>query len=174
MATQLTIFETPSTETADKICRLLAGQEPGAREMGIIQARQQQLSLWALLIRHIRTAHEKDFKKVWNGFERNGEMVYYKSQFGRAEIALLEDGDGQLCLNNSILYTSGPDDEFGDKLTDKYINYAAQHIKNNNIYFNNLINGIWKSNISIWTKLPCFKLERRKNSTRNGKDKNEN
>ena len=144
MATQLTIFETPSTETADKICRLLAGLEPGAREMGIIQARNQQLSLWALLIRHIRTAHEKDFKKVWNGFERNREMVYYKSQFGRAEIALLEDSAGQLCLNNAIIYTSGPNDEFNDKLTARYINYAAQHIKNNSMYFNNLISGTWK------------------------------
>lgn len=168
MATQLSIFETPSTETADNICRLLAGQEPGAREIGIIQARQQQFSLWALLIRHIRTTHEKDFKKVWDGFERTGEMVYYSSQFGRAEINLAEDNAGRLYLNNAILYTSRPDDEFSDKLTARYINYAAQHIKNNSIYFNNLINGIWKSNISIWTKLPCFKLERRKNSTRIG------
>jgi len=136
---QLTIFPTPDTSTADKITRLLAGAEDGQRALGCKLAKQNGFELSGLLIRHIKKTHEKDFKKVWATFERNGVMVYYKSHFGKSDFCLAEYNNGQLVFAGTVLYSTVPDDKFGDKLTNKYVNLACTHIRNNSYYFNNLI-----------------------------------
>lgn len=144
-ATQLELFEPGlRAEEADKIAALLAGSEQGYRSMGLTLARQKNAEPWALLVRHINQNHEKDFKKVWDGFERTGEMVYYDSHFGCTRIKLLEDETGRVHINGHVLYVSGPDDEFGGELTRKYIRLACAHIASHPIYFNAQINGTWK------------------------------
>lgn len=143
-AMQTTLFEITTAEDAGKIVRLMSGEESKTRALGIQLARNKQVSFLALLKIAIRQKWNRDFVAAWDGFERTGRMQYCLFQFGHIGIDIHEDEAGQLCLNRHTVYVAGPDDEFSEKLTEKYISHCNAHIERNAVYFMNNITGTWK------------------------------